>query len=103
MNVAQCDCNQKPKSFLSHVLRFQDNLQSLSTNGFPESNFPNFGFAPQTHILIHIFINVAQSDCNQKPKSFLLHVLSFQDNSTSFSTNGFPGSNFPNFGFAPHT
>ena len=59
MNVAQCDRNQKPKSFLSHVLRFQDYLQSLSTNGFPGSNFPNCGFAPQTQILIHIFINVA--------------------------------------------
>ena len=56
--------------FLFHFLSFQDNLKSLSTNGFPGSNFPNFGFAPQTQILINIFINVAQSYCNQKPKSF---------------------------------
>ena len=56
--------------FLFHVLRFQDNLKSLSTNGFPVSTLVNFGFAPQTEILIYIFTNVAQGDCNQKPKSF---------------------------------
>ena len=70
MNVAQCDCNQKPKSFLCHVLSFQDNSKSFSRNGFPVSNFVNFRFALQTQILIYIFINVAERDCNQKPKSF---------------------------------
>ena len=33
----------------------------------------------------------------------LRHVLIFSDNSTSLSTNGFPGSKFPNIGFAPQT
>ena len=54
--------NQRP--FLRHILSFRDNLKSLSTNGFPGSKFPNFGFAPQIQILIHIFINVEQYDCN---------------------------------------
>ena len=63
---------KKQSLFLVHVLRFQDNLKSLSTNGFPGSNFPNFGFSPQTQILIYIFISVAQRDCNQKPESFFM-------------------------------
>ena len=89
--------------FLCHVLSFRRNLTSLSRSDFPGSNFPNFGFAPQTQILIYIFFNIAQCICNQKPKSFLCHVLSFRDNLTRLSRNGFPGSNFPNFGFAPQT
>ena len=56
--------------FLHHVLSFRDNSMSLSTNVFPGSNIPNFDFAPQSQILIYIFINVAQHDCNQKRKSF---------------------------------
>ena len=55
---------------LRHVLIFSDNSTSFSTNAFPGSKFPNFGFAPQIPILTHIFINVEQYDCNQKPKSF---------------------------------
>ena len=75
----------------------------MATNGFPVSIFPNFRFAPQTEILINIFINVAQRDCNEKPKSFLRHVLCFRDYSKSFSRNGFPMSYFVIFGFAPQS
>ena len=57
--------------FLRHILSFRDNSTSLSTNGFPGSNFPNFGFDPETQILIYIFINVTQHDYNKKTKSFL--------------------------------
>ena len=49
---------------LRHVLIFSDNSTSFSTNGFPGSKIPNFGFAPQIPILTHIFINVEQYDCN---------------------------------------
>ena len=89
--------------FLFHFLSFQDNSKSLSTNGFPVSNFPNFGFAPQTQILIYIFINVAQRYFNPKQRLFSRHVLSFRDYSKSFSRNGLPVSNFVNFGFAPES
>ena len=87
--------------FLCHVLSFRRNLTSLSRSNFPGSNFPNFGFAPQTQILINIFFNIAQCICNKNQSLFLCHVLSFRDNLTSLSTKGFPGSNFRNFGFAP--
>ena len=58
--------------FLHHVLSFRDNSTSWSTNGFPGSNLPNFGFDPQSQILIYIFNNVTQRDYNQKPKSFFI-------------------------------
>ena len=94
---------KKQSLFLRNVLSIRDNSTSLATNGFAVSIFPNFRFAPQTQDLIYIFINVAQRDCNEKPKSFLRHVLSFRDNSKSFSRNGFPVSNLVNFGFAPQS
>ena len=56
--------------FLRHVLIFRDNSKNFSRNGFPVSALFNFGFAPHSQILINIFINVAQRDCNQKRKSF---------------------------------
>ena len=62
---------QNQSLFLDHVLSLRDNLTSLTRNGFPGSNFPNFGFAPQTQIEIYIFFNIAQCICNSKPKSFI--------------------------------
>ena len=41
---------QNQSLFSDHVLSLRDNSTSLSTNGFPRSNFHNFGFAPQTQI-----------------------------------------------------
>ena len=98
-NIAQCICNKNQSLFLCQVLSFRDNLTSLSRNDFPGSNFRNFAFAPQLQTLIYIFFNVAQCICNL----FLCYVISFRDNLTSFSRNGIPGSNFPNFDFAPQT
>ena len=72
-------------------------------NGFPVSKFANFGFAPQTQILVFIFPNVAQCDCNHKPKFFLRLFFSFRDDLTSLLKNVFPGSNMANFIFAPQT
>ena len=89
--------------FSCRVYSFRDNWTGLSTNGFPVLNFANFGFAPQTQILIYIFFYVAQYDCNQNRSLFLRHVSSFRDNWTSLSTNGFPVLNFANFGFTPQT
>ena len=57
---------------ICHVLSFRENLTSMSRNGFPGSNVPNFGFAPQIQIQIYIFFSVAKSICNQKPKSFFM-------------------------------
>ena len=86
--------------FLCHVLSFRDNSTSLSKNGFPGSNFPNFGFAPQTQILNYIFFNLTQYVTAIKNQSRLLcHVLSFWENSNSLSTNGLLLSNFKNLFF----
>ena len=63
--------------FLRNVLSFRGNSTSLATNGFPGSNFPNFGFDPDTQILIYIFINVAQRDGNQKQTSFFISCSKF--------------------------
>ena len=76
LNVAQCDWNLKTEVFIYvSFFSFRNNLKSLSLNDFPVSKLANFGFAPQTQILIYIFFIVAQCDCNQKPKSLYMSLF----------------------------
>ena len=94
---------QNQSLFLDHVLSLRDNLTSLSTNGFPVSNFPNFGIAPKTKFKFIFFIIQNNVSVVLNQILSLGHVLSSRDNLTSLTRYGFPGSNFPNFGFAPKT
>ena len=95
---------KNPSLFLRHFFSFRDNSTSLSINGFPVLSFANFGFAPQTQILIYIFFLMRHSVTAIKNRSlFLSHFFSFRDNSASLSINGFPVLKFANFGFAPQS
>ena len=93
--------NRSP--YICLVFSFRDNLTSLSINGFPVLNYANFGFAPQTQILIYIFFIYRNVTAIKNRRFFLCLVFSFRDNLTSLSINAFPGSNFANFGFDPQT
>ena len=61
---------QNQRLSLDHVFNLSDNLTSLSANGFPGSNFPNFVSAPQTRIWIYIFFSYGTMYLQFKTKVF---------------------------------
>ena len=73
----------------------------MSANGFPVSNFHNFGFAPKLKFEFIFFLISLNVSSIWKQRLLLGHVLSSRDNFTSLTRNGLPRSNFHNFGFAP--
>ena len=62
---------QNQSLFSDHVLSLRDNLTSLSTNGFPGSNFHYFRFAPKLKFEFIFFFNIPQCICSSKPKTFV--------------------------------
>ena len=100
-NVAQYDRIQKRSLFLRYCFGFRDYLTSLSLNGFPVSNFVNFGFFPQIIFLYWFFLVKHNVTAFRNGSLFSRICFGFRDNLTSLSLNGFPVSNFVNFGFVP--
>ena len=103
LNVAQYTCYRKLQSSSTLCFSFPKYMTSLSINGFLVWNFAYFGFALQTQILIFIFLNEAQNNCFQKPKSSSTLYFSFREYLTSLSIHGFLVWNFAYFVFAPQT